>query len=79
MKEETLNRVVELNDKLTRLKMTMEKVRDIVFRYTLIGDKIVLELNEYPYLLDLLRKHEDYIEEKISAEIAEIKQQISRL
>lgn len=79
MTEELFNRVVEINDRLTQLEIIMEKTEDAVLTYTTTDGKTVAEVNEFSYLTNLLRKHEISIREELRAEIAEIKQQISRL
>lgn len=79
MTEELFNRVVEINDRLTQLEIIMERTEYAVLTYTTTDGKPVAEVNEFPYLTNLLRKHEISIREEIRAEIAEIKQQISRL
>lgn len=79
MTEELFNRVVEINDRLTQLEIIMERTEDAVLTYTTTDGKPVAEVNEFSYLTNLLRKHEISIREELRAEIAEIKQQISRL
>lgn len=79
MTEELFNRVVEINDKLTQLEIIMERIEDAVLTYTTTDSKPVAEVNEFPYLTNLLRKHETDIREELRTEIAKIKQQISRL
>lgn len=79
MTEELFNRVVEINDKLTQLEIIMKRTEDAVLTYTTTDGKPVAEVNEFPYLTNLLRKHETDIREELRTEIAKIKQQISRL
>lgn len=79
MTEELFNRVVEINDKLTQLEIIMERIEDAVLTYTTTDGKSVAEVNEFPYLTNLLRKHETDIREELRTEIAKIRQQISRL
>lgn len=80
MTEETFNKVVELNDKLTQMETVREEIGKCTkLAYITQKGSTFPGFNEYPYLTQILRSHEIAVMEEISAEIKEIKQQISRL
>ena len=80
MTEEIFNNVVELNDKLTQLKVIQEEVGKCCgLTYMTKNGRNFPEFNKFPFLTQILRSHEFAIMEELNAEINEIKQQISRL